>query len=73
MRLRAEILIDIDAADFADAAAHQQRIERVFAAVRDSYDQAQLDFRQRRQRPQRLTAASNGVLHYTGAMSEYDE
>lgn len=73
MRLRAQILIDIEAADFADAAAHQKRVEQVFAEVRGEYDQAKLEFRQRRQRPHRQTAARGGALHYTGSMSDYEE
>lgn len=73
MRLRAQILIDIEAADFAEAAAHQLRIEHVFAEVRSCYEQAQLEFRQRRLRPSRQTTAQGGALHYTGRMSDYEE
>jgi hypothetical protein len=73
MRLRAQILIDIDAADFADAAVHQKRVEQLFGEVCSRYEQAKLEFRQRRQRPHRQTAARGGALHYTGSMSEYEE
>lgn len=73
MRLRAQILIDIDANDFADAATHQHRLESIYAAIRDQYGQAQLEFRQRRQRPARQAAIGRGLRHYTGRMSEYVE
>lgn len=49
MRLRAIITIDIDAADFVDAADHQRRIETLLGAMRDSYADAALEFRERRQ------------------------
>lgn len=73
MRLRAQILIDIEAADFEEAAGHQRRVEEILASARESYAQAQLEFRQRREQPHRKTATSRRALHYTGAMSEYDE
>ena len=72
MRLRAEIVIDIDANDFADAAEHQERVHRVFEAVRQTYDHARLEFRQRRERTRRPGSGARGVLHYTGRMSEYE-
>lgn len=71
MRLRAQIVIDIDVSDFAEAAEHQNRVHRVFEAVRESYDHAQLEFRQRRERSRRQ-APAGAVLHYTGRMNEYE-
>jgi hypothetical protein len=71
VRLRAQIVIYIDAKDFADAADHQHRVQRVFETVRETYDDAQLEFRQRRERARRQTPRS-GVLHYTGRMNEYE-
>lgn len=73
MRLRAQIVIDIDAGDFSEAASHQQRLERLFEAVRVEYDQAHLDFRQRRQRTLRTRASAEGLRHYTGKMAEYEK
>jgi hypothetical protein len=73
MRLRAQIVIDIDADDFAEAATHQHRLESIYAAVRGQYEQAQLEFRQRRQRPARGAPVGRGLRHYTGRMSEYAE
>ena len=48
MRLKAQIVIDIEAADFGEAAEHQRRVELAFETVREVYPEAQLDFRQRR-------------------------
>ncbi|MEQ1809863.1 MAG: hypothetical protein ABL889_08055 [Terricaulis sp.] len=73
MRLRAQILIDIEASDFSDAATHQQRVEQLFELVRHTYDQAQLDFRQRRQRTLSRRASNGALVHYTGRMAEYEE
>jgi hypothetical protein len=73
MRLRAQIVIDIDAGDFSEAAGHQKRLERLFQAVRSEYDQAHLEFRQRRQRTLRTGAPAEGLRHYTGRMAEYEK
>ena len=74
MRLRAQIVIDIDANDFADAATHQHRLEGIYAAIRDRVlTRRSLSFRQRRQRPARQVAVGRGLRHYTGRMSEYVE
>lgn len=48
MRLRATIVIDIDAADFVEAAEHQQQIEQMLAGVREIYGRAELELRERR-------------------------
>jgi hypothetical protein len=73
MRLRAQIVIDIDADDFTEAADHQQRLERLFHAIRTEYVQAQWEFRQRRQRSLRDGAPVDGPHHYTGRMAEYEK
>jgi hypothetical protein len=72
VRLRAQIVIDIDAKDFAEAADHQLRVRRVFEAVQETYGQAQFEFRQRRERARRQLPGGRGVLHYTGRMNEYE-
>lgn len=48
MRLRATIVIDIDAADFVEAAAHQRTIEAHVADLKRAYGEASLDFRESR-------------------------
>lgn len=73
MRLRAQISIDIEVSDFLEAATHQRRVEQLYDLVRHSYDQAQLDFRQRRQRTLSRNAGDGALIHYTGRMAEYEE
>jgi hypothetical protein len=71
MRLRATIIIDIDAKSFADAAAQQERVERVYSAVKDAYSQARLEFRQRRTRVSAHAQSTSYVP--SGRMSDYEE
>lgn len=73
MRLRAQILIDIDAEDFSEAAMHQDKVEQIYRGVREQYDQAQLEFRQRRVRSHRVGVPGNGLQHFTGRMAEYED
>lgn len=75
MKLRAQITFDIVAEDFRDAAEHQERVESLLQVVRGEYVQAELEFRERRDRPAR--SASSEVpptrFHYTGRLHEYDK
>jgi hypothetical protein len=48
MRLRATIVIDIDAADFVEAADHQRSIETFLGDLKRNYQNAALDFRESR-------------------------
>lgn len=50
MRLRAQITIDIEAADFVDAADHQRRLEQLVRSIKSEYEQAALLLRERRER-----------------------
>ena len=76
LRLRAEITIDLDAADFLEAAEHQRRIEELIESVRREYSQATFAFRPRRgPRNKKATAPAqrNGdIKHYTGRLHAYD-
>ena len=74
MKLRAQITIDIDVDDFIGAAEHQRRVALIAADVKREYAQADLVFRQRRERPARLPTApiARGAVHYTGRMREYE-
>lgn len=74
MRLRAQITIDIDVDDFIEAADHQRRVALIAANVRREYAQADLVFRQRRERSERQRAmpAPRTPVHYTGRMREYE-
>lgn len=73
MRLRAIITIDIDAADFVDAADHQRRIESLLGAMRDSYADAALEFRERRQVRRGMSPGHppGGRLSSTGKLNSY--
>ena len=73
MRLRAVITIDIDAADFVDAADHQRRIESLLGAMRDSYADAALEFRERRQVRRGMSPGHppGGRLSSTGKLNSY--
>jgi hypothetical protein len=57
MKLRATIVIDVEASDFAEAADHQRRIEQALKGIREKYGAASLDFRE-----QRARRASDGEL-----------
>jgi hypothetical protein len=50
IQLRAEFLVDFDAADFVDAGSHQRRLAEVFAGLQQQYPDAKLSIRERRQR-----------------------
>ncbi len=76
MRLRASITVDIDAADYVEAAAHQRRLQELYEAVAAAYPGAEFQFRERRVRAARRAgeAGSEGVTqlkHYTGKLNRY--
>ena len=76
LRLRAEITIDLDAADFLEAAEHQRRIEELIESVRQEYSQATFAFRPRRgprnKKGATPTARPAEIKHYTGRLHAYD-
>ena len=67
VRLRATITIDIEAADFVEAADHQRRLEIMLGDFKREYHQATLQFRERRERSGRPEPAPvtkrSGRLH----------
>lgn len=76
MRLRASITVDIDAADYVEAATHQRRLQELFEAVSAAYPGAEFQFRERRVRAARRPreAGPEGVTqlkHYTGKLNRY--
>lgn len=73
MKLRAQILIDIDADDFVAAADHQRRIEAIVGDIKQSYRQAELMFRERR--PRALAGEAEVMLarQGTGALNRYED
>ncbi len=48
MKLRAQIVVDIEAANYAEAAEHQRYLEWVLENVKSRYEAAQLLIRKRR-------------------------
>ena len=75
MKLRAQFTIDIDARDYSEAAEHQSKVERLFAALQDEYSQASLTFRERRDRTATRMmppARTGGIIHYTGRVHDYE-
>lgn len=48
MRLRATIVIDVEAADFVEAADHQRMIEACVVDLKARYGEVSLDFRESR-------------------------
>lgn len=50
MKLRAQIVIDINAANYAEAAEHQRHLELFLEQVKARYATAQLQMRERRER-----------------------
>lgn len=50
MRLRAQILLDIDADDYVDAAKHQSCLEKYVRDIQTRYPDACFSIKERRQR-----------------------
>lgn len=73
MKLRAVITVEVDAADFVEAAEHQRRIESCLSELQGVYPGACMTFQERRQR--RRGGAPPGVAatpkHATGRLSLY--
>lgn len=69
MRLRAQIVVDIDAGDYVEAAEHQNTLQRYLKDIQSRYPNASLSMRERRERrhdgltaPESETVSSrNGV------------
>jgi hypothetical protein len=73
LKLRAQIIIDIDAEDFIAAADHQRRIAQILAELKRDYSQAELSFRERRPRSFGPSAPPMPVRQRTGALHQYEE
>lgn len=74
MKLKAEIIIEIDAEDYVAAASHQTAVEAIFDSVRERYGDACL--RIRPMRAQRLTLPRGGGIRRivpTGALAAYED
>lgn len=75
MLLRAQISIDIEAADFVEAAEHQRTLETLLTEVRARYAEAVLDIRERRTRvlpaPDSRPSAQRAYEPNTGRLHAY--
>jgi hypothetical protein len=73
MRLRAEIAIEVEAADYLDAAKHQETLTHLMSTVRDRYPEASMSIRERRQRRGVRAGGPHGgqIKHYTGRLNSY--
>ena len=52
MRLRAQIVVDIDAGDYVEAAEHQNLLQQCLKEIQVRYPDASLTMRERRERRQ---------------------
>ena len=50
MRLRAQIVVDIDATDYIEAAGHQNILQEILQDIQARYPNASLTMRERRER-----------------------
>lgn len=74
MKLRAELVVDLEAEDYIGAAEHQRYVESIFAELKQRYSDATLSIRQLRDRGQaaaRTTAPR--FRHHTGALAAYED
>ena len=71
MKLSGQISIELTVDDFVAAADHQRRLEALLSLIRDTYPDATLAMRERRQRkalPLTRAAPRSGA---TGALNRY--
>jgi hypothetical protein len=59
MKLRAEIVVDIEAANYLEAAEHQRKLESLLKDVKTRYATAQLQIRERRKRNAHLSTEAS--------------
>lgn len=73
MKLRAEISIELEAADFVGAAEHQRRIEELHNQVRQTYPAAVMVLRERkeRERARKIQAGGGALPPVTGRLNTY--
>lgn len=72
MKLRAQILIEVEAEDFVSAANHEQAIQTIFRDLQGAYGTAQLEFREVRSKSLKENApALRKMRRYTGNLHQY--
>jgi len=74
MKLRAQIVIDVDAEDFVQAAEHQVRIETFLREIKPAYPGVVVTFRERRALSTgRREPVSAVVRKPTGRLHAYED
>jgi hypothetical protein len=74
MKLRAQIVIDVDADDFVEAAKHQVKIESFLRELEPEYPSVVLTFRERRAAAMGASdPQATGVRKPTGKLNIYEE
>jgi hypothetical protein len=72
MRLKISIAIEIEAADFVEAATHQRRLQDHLERAQAIYPAMELNFWERRRRLRSKTPDTlRGIRSYTGRLSRY--
>ena len=72
MKLRAQIMIEIEAEDFVAAANHERAIQTIFQGLRADYQSAQLEFREVRGKSARNDNSDlRKMRRYTGNLNQY--
>lgn len=69
--LRATITIDVEAADYLEAAEHQKRLENHMAQIRDDFPEASILLNERR-RQAGEPAAPRKLYERSGRLNSYD-
>ena len=70
MKLCGQISVDLTVDDFVAAADHQRRLEGLLALIRDTYPEATLNMRERRERkvaPLPAAPRADGFARYAGS------
>jgi len=72
MKLRAQIMIEVEADDFMAAANHEQAIQTIFRDLQSRYSAAQLEFREVRSKSAKDNVTSlRKMKRYTGNLHSY--
>jgi hypothetical protein len=71
VRLRATIAIEVDAADYLEAAQHQKMLETLLSAVRNDYPEATIAVIERRPQSASGPARLRPVKVRTGRLNSY--
>ena len=72
LKLRADFVIEIEADDFVEAADHQRRLEKLWAAIRAEYEHARFSFNERRARSGAAARSGPRQLR-TGNLHDYED